>query len=121
MSAELVDSVQEALTVSEDDFAATVEREAKRLKAEIRDGTFDNPQAIVGLEYELYGVAENDATLERMPVRCWNSSTSRANWACTTPSSTRTRNRSTRSACAPSRPRRSRDSKPPRRGRGPRR
>ncbi|NEU56128.1 hypothetical protein [Halorussus sp. MSC15.2] len=67
MSAELVDSVQEALTVSEDDFAATVEREAERLKEELRDGTFDNPQAIVGLEYELYGVAENDATLERMP------------------------------------------------------
>jgi len=67
MSTELVDSVQEARTVSRDEFAATVEREAEDLKAEIEDGTFDNPQAIVGLEYELYGVDEDAATLRRMP------------------------------------------------------
>ncbi len=59
--------MQDVLTVSEEDFAATVEREAEQLKDEIRDGTFDNPQAIVGLEYELYGVAEADASLRRMP------------------------------------------------------
>jgi len=67
MSTELVDSVQEARTVSRDEFAATVEREAEDIKAEIEDGTFDNPQPIVGLEYELYGVDADAATLGRMP------------------------------------------------------
>ena len=67
MSTELVDSVREALSVSPEEFAATVEREAANLKSELQDGTFDNPQAIVGLEYELYGAAAGDCSLRRMP------------------------------------------------------
>jgi hypothetical protein len=67
MSTELVHSVREALDVSREEFAETVTREARKLESELRGGTFDNPQAIVGLEYELYGVDESEATLKRVP------------------------------------------------------
>jgi hypothetical protein len=67
MSTELVDSVQGALDVSRPEFAATVEREAEKLEAELREGTFDNPQAIVGLEYELDGIDESETALKRVP------------------------------------------------------
>jgi hypothetical protein len=67
MSTELVHSVREALDVSHEEFTETVAREAEKLEAELREGAFDNPQAIVGLEYELYGVDESEATLKRVP------------------------------------------------------
>ena len=67
MSTGLVDSVQGALDVSREEFDAAVEREAQKLTDAVREGTFDNPQAIVGLEYELYGVDEADTTLKRVP------------------------------------------------------
>ncbi|MFB6095136.1 MAG: hypothetical protein ABEJ71_01625 [Halodesulfurarchaeum sp.] len=58
--------VQDAL-VDEDRFMDQVRAEAADLKREIRSGTFDNPQANVGLEYETYGVDEADASLKRVP------------------------------------------------------
>jgi hypothetical protein len=67
MSTELVHSVREALDVSHEEFTETVAREVEKLEAELREGAFDNPQAIVGLEYELYGVDESEATLKRVP------------------------------------------------------
>lgn len=67
MRTELVDSVRDTLDISDGEFATVVEREAKDLKAAIKVGTFDNPQAIVGLEYELYGVEELEPSLKRMP------------------------------------------------------
>ncbi len=39
------------------------------IKDAIEDGVFDNPQAIVGLEYEFYAVKDDDATLRRVPRR----------------------------------------------------
>jgi hypothetical protein len=68
-ASELAAQVMEALDVDTDEFASRVEAETEALKAEIESGTFDNPQAIIGLEYEFYAVdAETDA-LMRVPRR----------------------------------------------------
>ena len=68
-ASELAAEVAEALAVDRSEFAARVEEELEALRAEIADGTFDNPQAIIGLEYEFYAVdAETDA-LMRVPRR----------------------------------------------------
>ena len=50
-----------------DEFAARVEADAAALKAALADGSFDNPQSIVGLEYEFYGVDPETAALRRIP------------------------------------------------------
>ncbi|RRJ28325.1 hypothetical protein [Halocatena pleomorpha] len=66
---DLADRVAELLSVDHDEFIARVERETEWLKGEIRDGTFDNPQGIVGLEYEFYGVDDETDALKRVPRR----------------------------------------------------
>ena len=66
---ELAARVRKALDVDSEAFDRRVTEEVEDLKRELRDGTFDNPQAIVGLEYEFYAVnAETDA-LMRVPRR----------------------------------------------------
>jgi hypothetical protein len=68
-ASELASQVVEALDIDAEAFASRVEAETASLREEIDDGTFDNPQAIVGLEYEFYAVdAETDA-LMRVPRR----------------------------------------------------
>jgi hypothetical protein len=68
-ASELVAQVRAALAVDRDEFDARVASEVEELKAEIHAGTFDNLQAIVGLEYEFYAAdAETDA-LQRVPRR----------------------------------------------------
>ncbi|WP_254839372.1 hypothetical protein [Natronomonas marina] len=68
-ASELAAQVTEALAVDDEEFASRVADELEVLREEIDDGTFDNPQAIVGLEYEFYAVdAETDA-LMRVPRR----------------------------------------------------
>ena len=68
-ASELAARVTEALAVDDDEFASRVAEEVEALRDELADGTFDNPQAIVGLEYEFYAVdAETDA-LMRVPRR----------------------------------------------------
>jgi hypothetical protein len=68
-ASELAAQVREALSVDRAEFDARVADEVAELKAELHAGTFDNPQAIVGLEYEFYAAnAETDA-LERVPRR----------------------------------------------------
>ncbi|MFB6304599.1 MAG: hypothetical protein ABEH47_05490 [Haloferacaceae archaeon] len=64
---ELVRDVAEVTRADVDAFEARVEEETETLKAELRDGTFDHPQAIVGLEYELYGVHSETGALRRVP------------------------------------------------------
>ena len=54
----LADGVREALAVDPDEFATRAEAEAEVVKQELHDGTFDNHQSIVGLEYEFYAVAD---------------------------------------------------------------
>ncbi|CAI48628.1 UCP012666 family protein [Natronomonas pharaonis DSM 2160] len=68
-ASELAAQIEAALSVDREEFASRVEAEKEVLRGEIEDGTFDNPQAIVGLEYEFYAVdAETDA-LMRVPRR----------------------------------------------------
>ncbi|MFO7927429.1 hypothetical protein [Natronomonas sp.] len=68
-ASELAAQIVEALDIDPEAFASRVEAETASLREEIEEGTFDNPQAIVGLEYEFYAVdAETDA-LMRVPRR----------------------------------------------------
>jgi hypothetical protein len=66
---ELAARVVDLLSVDHDEFEARVESEVDWLKEEVRDGTFDNPQGIVGLEYEFYGVDDETDALMRVPRR----------------------------------------------------
>jgi hypothetical protein len=68
-ASELAARVTKALEADREEFASRVAEEVEVLREEIEAGTFDNPQAIVGLEYEFYAVdAETDA-LMRVPRR----------------------------------------------------
>jgi len=64
---ELAARVREALDVDADEFDARVAEEAERLKTAVSEGTFDNAEAIVGLELELYAVDARTGGLRRMP------------------------------------------------------
>ena len=65
-ASELARAVREALDVDAEEFREEALTEAEQLKSDVRDGVFDNTQALIGLELELYGVdAETDA-LRRM-------------------------------------------------------
>jgi hypothetical protein len=57
---DLASDVSSVLEVDRETFQQRVAAEAATIAAEVDDGTFDNPQAIVGLEYEFYAVAERD-------------------------------------------------------------
>ena len=58
---DLVDDVAALRAVDHETFRQQVEDERTGLKEAIDDGTFDNPQGSIGLEYEFYAVAEPDA------------------------------------------------------------
>ena len=58
MTEELAASVRDALAVDIEEFEAQARRDAEVVKSELREGTFDNHQSIVGLEYEFYAVAD---------------------------------------------------------------
>ncbi|QLH81536.1 hypothetical protein [Halosimplex pelagicum] len=64
---ELAARVREAQAVDREAFDRRAAEEAERLKAEVRDGTFDNTEAIVGLELELYAVDARSGSLRRVP------------------------------------------------------
>ncbi|WP_277552495.1 hypothetical protein [Halobaculum limi] len=55
---ELADRVRDVLETDAEAFRRRAEADAETVKAELRDGTFDNHQSIVGLEYEFYAVSE---------------------------------------------------------------
>ncbi|MFB6153510.1 MAG: hypothetical protein ABEJ27_04585 [Halodesulfurarchaeum sp.] len=65
---DLGEKVHEVLSVDPEEFQAQVRRDAEVIRSEVDDGTFDNPQGIVGLEYEFYAVAD-DGALARIPRR----------------------------------------------------
>ncbi len=58
MTEALVGEVRETLDVDVDVFESQAKADAAVVKTELRDGTFDNHQSIVGLEYEFYAVAD---------------------------------------------------------------
>ena len=68
-ASELAAQVVAALDIDDEAFASRVEAETETLRSEIDDGTFDNPQAIVGLEYEFYAVDSETDALMRVPRR----------------------------------------------------
>ncbi len=58
MVGDLAGAVDDILDVDARAFQARVEDDVDVIVEELRDGTFDNPQAILGLEYEFYAVSE---------------------------------------------------------------
>ena len=66
-ASELAAAVAQALDVDAEQFHTTAREEAKQLKDEIRSGTFDNTEAIVGMEMELYAVDDRTDALRRVP------------------------------------------------------
>ena len=58
MTEELAAAVRDALDMDPEEFEAQARTEAEVVKSELREGTFDNHQSIVGLEYEFYAVAD---------------------------------------------------------------
>lgn len=75
---ELVESVRDILAVDSDAFRAEAQADADVILKEIQNGTFDNYQSIIGLEYEFYAVsegrwrddgAETQYSLTRVPRR----------------------------------------------------
>ena len=66
-ASELAAAVREALAIDGEAFQDRALAEAEELKAEVRAGTFDNSQAIVGLELELYAVDSRTDALRRVP------------------------------------------------------
>jgi len=70
MTAEdLASRVEEALAVDESAFDERVREDAEVIKAELAAGAFDNPQAILGFEYEFYAVDRESMALRRVPRR----------------------------------------------------
>jgi len=65
---EVVDRVRNVLDVDAESFQDWVREDAEVVREEIAAGTFDNPQAIVGLEYEFYATTD-DGSLARVPRR----------------------------------------------------
>ncbi|AKH97984.1 hypothetical protein [Halanaeroarchaeum sulfurireducens] len=65
---DLTDRVTDVLAVDAETFQERVHDDASVIREEIEKGTFDNPQAIVGLEYEFYAV-NDDGALARLPRR----------------------------------------------------
>ena len=65
---DLVAAVEEILTVDPASFQEQVKADADVILSAVEDGTFDNPQAIIGLEYEFYAVDEYGG-LARIPRR----------------------------------------------------
>ncbi len=70
MTAEdLASRVTDVLTVDGDAFRERATQDGEVIRDAIEDGVFDNPQAIVGFEYEFYAVKSDDCTLRRVPRR----------------------------------------------------
>ncbi|GAA0220452.1 hypothetical protein [Halobaculum roseum] len=55
---DLAARVRSVLDTDPEEFRKRAEADAETVKAELRDGTFDNHQSIIGLEYEFYAVSE---------------------------------------------------------------
>ncbi|SHH25235.1 hypothetical protein [Halobaculum gomorrense] len=55
---DLAARIRGVLETDPEEFRRRAEADAETVKAELRDGTFDNHQSIIGLEYEFYAVSE---------------------------------------------------------------
>ncbi|WP_222918957.1 hypothetical protein [Natrinema sp. SYSU A 869] len=66
---ELAARVADVLAADAIDFREQAQADAAVIKDAVEEGVFDNPQAIVGLEYEFYAVKADDCALRRVPRR----------------------------------------------------
>ena len=66
-ASELAAAVREALAVAPEEVERRATEEAEQLKREVQDGTFDNSQALVGLELEFYAADSRTDALRRVP------------------------------------------------------
>ncbi|RQG98073.1 hypothetical protein [Natrarchaeobius chitinivorans] len=66
---ELAERVADVLSVDAEEFRGRAEEDALVIKEALEEGVFDNPQAIVGLEYEFYAVKDEGCELRRVPRR----------------------------------------------------
>jgi gamma-glutamyl:cysteine ligase YbdK (ATP-grasp superfamily) len=66
---DLAPRVRDVLAADAEEFQRRVREGADRVVAAAEDGAFDNPQAIVGLEYEFYAVDAETTALARVPRR----------------------------------------------------
>ncbi|WP_247000686.1 hypothetical protein [Halosolutus gelatinilyticus] len=66
---DLASRVADVLAVDADEFRERAAQDADVIVDAVEDGVFDNPQAIVGFEYEFYAVKSDDCTLRRVPRR----------------------------------------------------
>jgi hypothetical protein len=67
--AELATRVADVLSADADEFRDRADADAEVIKSAVEEGVFDNPQAIVGFEYEFYAIKADDCTLRRVPRR----------------------------------------------------
>jgi hypothetical protein len=84
MTSDLASQVRDVLSVDPQGFQAQVRADAEAIVGAIEDGVFDNPQAIIGLEYEFYAVSRGPdpntagpseaelGSLQRVPRRLLN-------------------------------------------------
>jgi hypothetical protein len=63
---EIAAETRRVLTVDPEEFQRRVEADAETIKAGLAEGTFDNPQGMVGLEYEFYAVTDGEASARGM-------------------------------------------------------
>ena len=66
---DLAARVKDVLEVDQEAFESQVAADAETIKAGIDEGAFDNPQAIIGFEYEFYAVDAASKALARVPRR----------------------------------------------------
>jgi len=66
-ASELAGAIRKAFEVDAEEFQSKALAEAEQLKTEVKAGTFDNSQALVGLEVELYAVDSRTDALRRVP------------------------------------------------------
>ncbi|MFC6716973.1 hypothetical protein ACFQGT_16030 [Natrialbaceae archaeon GCM10025810] len=66
---ELAARVADVLAVDAAEFRRRAVADAEVIKTGVEEGVFDNPQAIVGFEYECYAVRTEDCALQRVPRR----------------------------------------------------
>ncbi len=66
---ELAERVADVLAVDAEEFRTRADADAEVITDAIHGGVFDNPQAIIGFEYEFYAIKNDDCALRRVPRR----------------------------------------------------
>ncbi|WP_435364250.1 hypothetical protein [Haloarchaeobius sp. DYHT-AS-18] len=67
---DLAARVEDVLAVDPEEFQSQVDADAETIKEELAAGTFDNPQAILGFEYEFYAVSESNGDIQGDADEC---------------------------------------------------